>query len=66
VLRWTNTPSYVFPKPISVVRILGDEFGPVFAHHLWVTMYEFLAGYAIGAVAAVTYNMLGSVRRRQG
>jgi hypothetical protein len=29
-------------------------------------VWSVLAGYAIGAVAAVTYNMLGSVRRRQG
>jgi NitT/TauT family transport system permease protein len=49
VLRWTNTPSYVFPKPIAVVRTLANEFTGVYAHHLWVTMYEFLSGYAIGA-----------------
>jgi NitT/TauT family transport system permease protein len=49
ILRWTNTPTYVFPKPIDVVRVLWNEFASVFAHHLWVTMYEFLAGYAIGA-----------------
>jgi NitT/TauT family transport system permease protein len=58
VLRWTNTPTYVFPKPISVVRILFDEFGSVFAHHLWVTMYEFLAGYAIGAVVGLVLAAL--------
>jgi NitT/TauT family transport system permease protein len=49
VLRWTNTPTYVFPKPIDVVRVLWNEFASVFAHHLWVTMYEFLSGYAIGS-----------------
>ncbi len=49
ILRWTETPSYVFPKPMNVVGVLWDQFGPVFAHHLWVTMYEFLAGFAIGA-----------------
>jgi NitT/TauT family transport system permease protein len=49
VLRWTNTPTYVFPKPIDVVRVLWNEFMSVFAHHLWVTMYEFLSGYAIGS-----------------
>jgi NitT/TauT family transport system permease protein len=58
ILRWTNTPSYVFPKPISVVRVLVDEFGSVFAHHLWVTMYEFLAGYAIGAVVGLVLAAL--------
>ena len=49
ILRWTDTPTYVFPKPMDVVGVLWDQFGPVFAHHLWVTMYEFLAGFAIGA-----------------
>ena len=54
VLRWTDTPTYVFPKPMDVVQVLWNEFGPVFAHHLWVTMYEFLAGYAIGAAIGVS------------
>ncbi len=49
ILRWSNTPTYVFPKPIAVVRTLVNEFTGVYAHHLWVTMYEFLIGYAIGA-----------------
>ncbi len=49
LLRWTNTPTYVFPKPIAVVRTLVNEFTSVYAHHLWVTMYEFLVGYVIGA-----------------
>ena len=49
ILRWTDTPTYVFPKPMDVVGVLWDQFGPVFAHHLCVTMYEFLAGFAIGA-----------------
>ena len=53
VLRWTNTPTYVFPKPIAVVRTLANEFTSVYAHHLWVTMYEFLAGYAIGAAVGL-------------
>ena len=53
VLRWTNTPTYVFPKPIDVVRVLWNEFASVFAHHLWVTMYEFLAGYAIGSAVGL-------------
>jgi NitT/TauT family transport system permease protein len=53
VLRWTNTPTYVFPKPIAVVRTLANEFTGVYAHHLWVTMYEFLAGYAIGAAVGL-------------
>src|SRR5207237_8954496 len=53
VLRWTNTPTYVFPKPIAVVRTLANEFTGVYAHHLWVTMYEFLSGYAIGAAVGL-------------
>jgi NitT/TauT family transport system permease protein len=53
VLRWTHTPTYVFPKPIAVVRTLANEFTGVYAHHLWVTMYEFLSGYAIGAAVGL-------------
>ena len=53
ILRWTNTPTYVFPKPIAVVRTLANNFLDVYAHHLWVTMSEFLAGYAIGAAAGL-------------
>jgi len=53
ILRWTNTPTYVFPKPIDVVRVLWNEFASVFAHHLWVTMYEFLCGFAIGAAVGL-------------
>jgi len=58
ILRWTNTPTYVFPKPVDVVRTLADQFVPVYAHHLWVTMYEFLAGYAIGAVIGLVLAAL--------
>jgi NitT/TauT family transport system permease protein len=49
VLRWTDTPSYVFPKPVDVVKTLVSDFNDLYMHHLWVTMQEFLAGYAIGA-----------------
>jgi NitT/TauT family transport system permease protein len=49
VLRWTDTPSYVFPKPVDVVKSLVNDFGDLYMHHLWVTMQEFLAGYVIGA-----------------
>jgi len=58
ILRWTRTPTYVFPKPIDVVHVLWNEFASVFAHHLWVTMYEFLAGYAIGAAVGLVLAAL--------
>lgn len=48
-LRLSNTPDYVFPKPIDVVRTLVNDFGALYAHHLWVTMEEFLVGLAIGS-----------------
>ena len=58
ILRWTNTPTYVFPKPIDVVRGSWNEFWSVFAHHLWVTMYEFLAGFAIGSAIGLVLAAL--------
>jgi NitT/TauT family transport system permease protein len=48
-LRVSETPNYVFPKPTAVVESLFTEFGSLYAHHLGVTMQEFLAGLAIGA-----------------
>jgi len=58
ILRWTDTPTYVFPKPTDVVKTLWNDFADVFAHHLWVTMYEFLAGYAIGAAIGLVLAAL--------
>jgi NitT/TauT family transport system permease protein len=52
-LRWSDTPTYVFPKPIDVVRTLANQFTDVYAHHLWVTMSEFLSGFAIGAACGL-------------
>ena len=48
ILRVTNTPEYVFPKPISVMRALFvSDFWLLYGHHLWVTLQEFLLGLAI-------------------
>jgi NitT/TauT family transport system permease protein len=49
ILRLTDTPSYIFPKPTAVVRALGDDFWLQYGHHLWVTLQEFFIGYAIGS-----------------
>ena len=48
-LRVSHTPTYVFPKPTAVVKTLVSDFPSVYAHHLWVTMQEFLVGLAIGS-----------------
>jgi len=49
ILRWTNTPEYTFPKPTAIVSTLVSDFGELYAHHLWVTLQEFLIGVAIGS-----------------
>jgi NitT/TauT family transport system permease protein len=53
ILRVTNTPDFVLPKPISVVKTLFADFGTLYAPHLWVTMQEFLIGLAIGSTAGL-------------
>ena len=53
VLRVTDTPDFVLPKPISVVRTLFGDFGTLYAPHLWVTMQEFLIGLAIGSTVGL-------------
>ena len=49
ILRLTDTPTYIFPKPTGVVAALTDDFQLQYAHHLWVTLQEFFIGYAIGS-----------------
>jgi NitT/TauT family transport system permease protein len=49
ILRWTNEPEYVIPRPISVVKALGTDFSLNYGHHLWVTLQEFVIGVAIGS-----------------
>ena len=53
ILRVTNTPEFVFPKPIDVVQTLVTDFGTLYAPHLWVTMQEFLLGLAIGSAVGL-------------
>jgi NitT/TauT family transport system permease protein len=49
----TDTPTYVFPKPTAVVKTLVEDFGSLYAPHLWVTMQEFLIGLAIGSTVGL-------------
>jgi NitT/TauT family transport system permease protein len=49
ILRLSDTPAYVFPKPTAVVAALTDDFQLQYGHHLWVTLQEFFVGFAIGS-----------------
>jgi len=49
ILRISDTPTYVFPKPTSIVTALTDDFWLQYGSHLWVTLQEFFIGYAIGS-----------------
>ncbi len=49
VLRLTDTPTYIFPKPTAVVRALTDDFWLQYGQHLVVTLEEFFIGFAIGS-----------------
>jgi len=53
ILRLTDTPTYVFPKPIDVVESLVSDFGSIYAGQLWVTMQEFLLGLALGSAVGL-------------
>jgi NitT/TauT family transport system permease protein len=58
ILTWTNEPEYVIPRPISVVKALGTDFGTQYGHHLWVTLQEFLLGLAIGSTIGLVLAAL--------
>ena len=49
ILRLTDTPTYIFPKPTAVVRALTDDFWLQYGQHLVVTLEEFFVGFAIGS-----------------
>jgi NitT/TauT family transport system permease protein len=58
VLVWTNTPSYVFPKPIDVVKTFAQDFTSTEIHALRVTTVEFLSGLAIGSTIGLVLAAL--------
>ncbi len=58
ILTWTNTPAYVFPKPIDTVRTFFDDFTSTEIHALKVTCIEFLSGLAIGSTVGLVLAAL--------
>ena len=58
ILMWTNTPTYVFPKPIAVVRTLFGDFTTVYWNPLLVTLEEFAIGLAFGATIGLVLAAL--------
>jgi NitT/TauT family transport system permease protein len=58
ILVWTNTPSYVFPKPIDVVKTFAQDFTSTEIHALKITTIEFLSGLAIGSTVGLVLAAL--------
>jgi NitT/TauT family transport system permease protein len=58
IVVWTNTPSYVFPKPTDVVKTFFDDFTSTEIHSLKVTAIEFLSGLAIGSIVGLVLAAL--------
>src|SRR5215217_7611622 len=51
--RIADIPTYTFPRPSQIVSALWNNFGDVYAHHLWVTLQVLFIGYGIGAVTGI-------------
>jgi len=58
IVVWTHTPTYVFPKPIDVVKTFAQDFTSTEMHALKVTTIEFLAGLAIGSTVGLVLAAL--------
>jgi NitT/TauT family transport system permease protein len=58
IVVWTHTPTYVFPKPIDVVKTFVQDFTSTEIHSLKVTTIEFLAGLAIGSTVGLVLAAL--------
>jgi NitT/TauT family transport system permease protein len=58
IVVWTNTPTYVFPKPTDVVTTFVQDFSSTEMHSLKVTAMEFIAGLAIGSTIGLVLAAL--------
>jgi NitT/TauT family transport system permease protein len=58
IVVWTDTPSYVFPKPTDVVHTFIQDFTSTEIHALKVTAIEFVAGLAIGSIVGLVLAAL--------
>jgi NitT/TauT family transport system permease protein len=58
IVVWTDTPTYVFPKPTEVVRTFFQDFSSTEIHSLKVTAIEFLTGLAIGSTIGLVLAAL--------
>lgn len=57
----------IVPSSLKVFAALWEHLTEAeFYHHLWVTSYEVLVGFAIGALAGVSLGILFGVRRFLG
>ena len=56
-VRVENTPEYIVPAPTAVLDRLFGDLG-FFAREGWVTLYEALAGFGVGAGAAFILAIL--------
>src|SRR5262249_45613490 len=58
IVVWTNTPTYVFPKPTDVVRTFFQDLTTTEMHSVKVTAMEFLTGLAIGSTIGLVLAAL--------
>ena len=59
VVRQWSVPAYIAPAPSAVARsLVGGIKSGVYLEHLWVTLGETLAGFAIAAVAGIALGAI--------
>ncbi|MBM4405216.1 MAG: ABC transporter permease [Chloroflexi bacterium] len=61
-VRAADTPTYIFPRPTKVLdRFFGDL--SYFWRHGWVTLYEGMLGFALGAGGAILFAIAMAASR---
>jgi ABC-type nitrate/sulfonate/bicarbonate transport system permease component len=64
-VRGYRLPAIVLPKPGAVVAAIGDLAGTrAFWRDVGVSLYEFIAGYALGTIAGIAVGALMGESRR--
>jgi NitT/TauT family transport system permease protein len=59
IVRVLEVPSLILPAPSQIARALWLDFQTEsFARHFWLTLYEIMAGFAVGALCGLFLGAL--------
>jgi len=62
ILRLTDTPNYVFPKPSAIIESLVNDFSTLYLEPLRTTVVTFIVGLTIGSTIGIVLAAVLTLR----